>query len=329
MPDKGNNVMLLNRKVLLVTLFVGLLLATFMNSSGYAESVLITDNASVNPTNRILQFSAITGDFERVVVDSNAGLDGPGGMVLHPTRGTLLVTSFNRNSVMEFDLLTGQKLSEFGSNELLKPVALDVHPTRGTLLVSGRDNRGILEYSPDGQFIGMFATDLSVDYAFGFDFDHNNGSLLLANWDFGGGSLIQFDLETGSFINEWNGAIEPTDVLVHPLSGNILMDSNHEILEFDSDTGVLIGTFGVDPSFTYPSNLAWSNETNDLLVINRGSSQNVIKLDGVTGVFEGVLIPAGTGGLAGPQSMLVLVPEPASLTLLCLGSIAAIKRRRS
>jgi hypothetical protein len=125
--------------------------------------------------------------------------------------------------------------------------------------------------------------------------------------------------------------VAPSGVLVHPHTGHILTDTNHAVLEFGAVSGNLIGTFASHRSLNYPSALTWNARTKDLLVVNRGSGQNIVSFDGTDGTFETIFIPMRSGELLGPSDVLYVgVPEPggAFLVACLLCCYAAHKRHR-
>jgi DNA-binding beta-propeller fold protein YncE len=305
-------------------LVFGCLLAANHGEPAWADSpasLLVSEfGPEEDPGNRILKYSAQTGEFLGVLVADDSGLNGPGGMLVHPVRRTLLVTSFLTNNVQEFDMDSGERTGVFGGEVLRRPTNLYVHPTRETLLVVGRDNRAVLEFNlTNGDYLGKFASCGGIEYAFDIDFDLDRKTMLLANYSHRGGSIEEFDLQTGEFIRTLTREIvEPTGILVHPVTGNVLADTNHSILEFSASSGRLLGTFASHPDLDFPSDIAWNGVLKDVLVISRGDQQKIYRFDGMTGEFENVFVPTGSGGLRRPSGMLV-VGVPAEEAMVAVG----------
>jgi DNA-binding beta-propeller fold protein YncE len=306
-------------------LVLGCLLAANRGEPSWADSpasLLVSEFGSgEDPGNRILKYSAETGEFLGVLVAGDSGLKGPGGMLVHPLRRTLLVTSLLTNNVQEFDMDSGERIGVFGGDVLRRPTTLRIHPTRGTLLVVGRDNRAVLEFNlTTGNFLGKFASCGGIEHAFGIDFDLDRGTMLLGNYSHRGGSIEEFDLETGEFIRTFTREIvEPTGVLVHPVTGNVLADTNHSILEFSAASGRLLGTFASHPDLDFPGDIAWNPVLKDIFVISRGDQQKIYCFDGMTGEFEKIFVPTGSGGLRGPSGLLV-AGEPPGRAMIAAGS---------
>jgi PEP-CTERM motif len=63
-----------------------------------------------------------------------------------------------------------------------------------------------------------------------------------------------------------------------------------------------------------------------------GGGNDVLRYDGTTGEFLDFFVPAGSGGLDVPSSMIFIpesVPEPSSLMLFCVGLLGlGLSRRR-
>lgn len=298
-------------------LLLGCLIGASLCKPACAERpvLLVSESASgEDPGNRILKYSAIDGRFLGVLVADVSGLNRPQGMLVHPARRTLLVASAATNNIQEFDMDSGEKVREFGSEELRWPMNLRVHPTRETLLVVGRGNRSVLEFDlTTGDFVGTFASSYHISWAFDIDFDLNRKTMLMANYD----SIDEFDLETGAFIRTLTRESDnSTSILVHPVSGHLLADTDHAILEFNASSGKLLKTFAKHPDLNYPSDIIWNDVLKDVLVTSRGNQQNIYSFDGMTGDFEKIFVPRGSGGLRAPSRMLVIT-EPSRLRRVC------------
>ena len=114
--------------------------------------ILVTSAAD----DRVVEFNH-TGAYVRDLVAAGAGgLDGPGGMVLHPS-GDLLVASRLGHAVLRFNARTGAPAGAFvaaggGAGGLTLPWGLAFAPS-GALAVTSGDNR-VLEFDGDtGAFV--------------------------------------------------------------------------------------------------------------------------------------------------------------------------------
>lgn len=199
------------------------------------------------------------------VAIGSGGLDGPTDAQFNAA-GNLLVTSYNTNSVIEYNGTTGAPIGDFissGSGLLAGAEMMQWKPDGNLLVASGQNNR-VLEYDgATGAFLGNFVTPASgglIDpHAMTYGPD---GHLYVAS--FGTDPILRYDGTTGAFM----------DTFVPAGSGGL--DAPHGM------------AFGIDGNF-YVASFA---------------TNSVLRFDGFTGDFIDAFLSSGSGGMAGPTHLI-------------------------
>lgn len=101
---------------------------------------------------------------------------------------------------------------------------------------------------------------------------------------------------------EGDGVIDWPNGLTFGPNGNLFVISfwDNSVLEFDGQTGALIGTFASGGGLTWPRDLTFGPNGN-LFVLHTGVSGSpggVLEFDGLTGAFVGDFVPLGSCGLS-------------------------------
>lgn len=137
---------------------------------------------------------------------------------------------------------------------------------------------------------------------------------------FVGDAVGRFDLDSGAFL----GDLGPTDALDGALGivvgpdGRIYVASeeSNAVVRFDGTTGAFLDRFVADDPLTM------EDETGGLLgpgavlfgadgrlYVSSFDSDAILRYDGQTGAFVDVFVPAGAGGLDGPDAGMVFGPD--------------------
>ncbi|MEQ8318532.1 MAG: M12 family metallo-peptidase [Phycisphaerales bacterium] len=168
----------------------------------------------------------------------------------------VLVTDAGFGGVAEFDRAgTWMRwLVEPGSGGLVYPTALAISP-EGDLLVADRDGNSVLRYDADtGAFLGVFVEPMSGGLMAPYGITIGPDDNLFVNTDHAG--VLEFDGRTGAFVRTVveHGAAGlhhgrgilfiPRPVELGP-GWRLLVASGeeHNVLEFDPDTGDFVGVF--------------------------------------------------------------------------------------
>ncbi|MEO1278459.1 MAG: NHL repeat-containing protein, partial [Planctomycetota bacterium] len=168
----------------------------------------------------------------------------------------VLVTDAGTSSVAEFDREGAwvRRLVAPGEGGLMYPSALAISPD-GDLLVADRDGNGVLRYDAQtGAFLGVFVEEMSggLMAPYGMTFGPNGN--LYVNTDHAG--VIEYDGQTGAHARQ---LIEHGAAGLHHGRGILFIPKpielgrgwrllvasgeEHNVLEFDPDTGEYIGVF--------------------------------------------------------------------------------------
>ncbi len=170
--------------------------------------VLITDDRRVLVTspnhNNVLHY-APSGELIGELLQPSELLH-PTGMVESPN-GTLLVSSFKTNQVMEYDLMTGAFLGVFAEGEIFTASPLNLFVTSDEQLLVGLSDNTVIAFDANtGASLGTFvsASDnggLSSPRGMA---QLEDGDILVASMDTM--QVLRFDGETGVFVGQFNNA---------------------------------------------------------------------------------------------------------------------------
>lgn len=193
---------------------------------------------------RVVEFDRNGNYVADFVSTGSGGLDYPTGLTFGPN-GNLFVSSFNTNSVIEYDGSTGALVGTFvapGSGGLISPFGLVFGPS-GNLFVASSDNQ-VLKYSgATGAFLRVFVSSgnnggLTVPRGMAFKPDRN---LLVAS--FGSDQVLEYNGTTGLFIGQFNNGgtdvalrmDEPWGVRIGP-NGHVFVSRHDERLVAAQDS---------------------------------------------------------------------------------------------
>ncbi len=284
-------------------------------------------------SNRVLRYDGVTGVFQSVFaplqpvqIDEPAG---PTGMAFSPM-GDLFVASIGTNRVLRYDGLTGGFISVFVSDDpetiadesggLSTPAAL-VFDAAGNLYVSSFDNNQVLRYDTTGLFMDRFVFDDPTTPALdesgglsgpvGMAFDPAGNFYLSSRIS---GNVLRYDA-TGTFMNRLiptNGTIgSPAELAFAPDGVSLYVsesdDTVNAIRHFNVTTGELIETIqDASGALNTPRGLGVLSDGS--LLVNSSGSDQVLRYDSTTGLFEVLLendtLPEGVGRLARPVGLL-------------------------
>ena len=139
-----------------------------------------------------------------------------------------------------------------------------------------------------------------------------DGNFYVASYETG--DVFQFEAETGILIDRFAAGdkIHHLHNMVFGPDGNLYVttvtqENENSVLRFDRSTGEFsVFISGVDPKLGYPGDLIFTPD-GDILVVDCPAGA-VLRYDGQTGEFLNMLVPPGTGGLAGATGI-VMIPK--------------------
>jgi len=296
--------------VLVLVLPVATARADMLVANGGGNNVLLFDES----------IGAFLGEF---VEAESGGVSRPSSPVFGPD-GNLYVESGNRD-IFRFDGSTGAFLDVFALTfqEHINDLAFGPD---GNLYV-GDGVGGIYRYNGEtGEYMDVFIPHLSggLGNVASLEF-RGDGYLYVTGL---GSRVFRFDAITGDPVDVFasGGGLRRAGDLEFGLDGNLYVVSvlTGQILRYDGVTGAFMDEFvgGLD----WPGRLRLGPDGNFYL----GHTGAVQRYDGITGAHIDDFVPAGTGGLTAASGLL-FIPEPATLSLLALGTLCifARKRRRS
>jgi subtilisin-like proprotein convertase family protein len=206
-----------------------------------------------------------------------AKLDKPYGITFSPDGRDLFVSSFNNNTVVEYDATTGSFVTIFVSAK-----------SGGLVGPTG------LAFGPNGDLFVLSTKDPSTGMP--------------------SNEVLEYDGTTGAFVKIFvaagsAGLSDPEDMV---FKGGVLYITSHnsnQVLKYDATTGAPIGT-GVfvamsSGGLSGPEGLVFGPDGN--LYVSSLNNSSVLEYQGVNGPAPGAFIktyvPSGFGGLASPEGL--------------------------
>lgn len=262
-------------------------------------------------TNSVIAYRGVTGDLPLTIADSQDGLDFPNSLAVDGN-GHVFVGNVGTNSILEFDIRTGNRLRQFSDPFLNAPDGLLLHPAANptSILVSSFARNSVEQFSlATGLWMQTFVPPGAGEPG-GAPLSGPAGLAHAANGDVlvasqGTHKVFRYDAVTRAYAGtaaQGNGLIAPEKMLLDPL-GNLLVASfsSGQVLRF-APNGTFLGVFVASGSggLTNPGDLAWAPSGN-LLVSDRFGS--VMQYNGQTGAFVSVFVASGSGGLNQPTDI--------------------------
>ena len=299
--------------------------------------LLVSDTTNDN----VKRYDGTTGAFiDDFIPTGSGGLDVPQDLTIGPD-GNLYVSSFFSSEVLRYDGTTGAFIDVFASaGGLSSPNGLRFGPD-GNLYVSSEVSDNVLRYNgATGAFIDVFATGDGLDGPRGLTFGPD-GNLYVAGRN--DDDVRRYNGATGAFIDLFatGAGMDAPMGLTFGADGNLYVSStaSDNVLRFNGATGAFIDEFvgpgaGGPETVNGPQGLTFGPDGNLYVASALGGgffppeTKDVVRFDGTTGAFIDQFVPTASGGLAFPTFML-FVPEPTTLSLLALGGLLVIRRRRT
>jgi outer membrane protein assembly factor BamB len=239
-----------------------------------------------------------------------------------PSGGYLFVDSFNTRDVLRYDEATGAFVNEFAkqnSGGLYSSVDMDFGPGHNLYVSNGlfsnqnRPNDVLKFRGTDGAFLSDFADSGQLTDPRGIIFGPD-GNLYVAD-GLDHGQVLRYDGTTGAFIDTFvapdsGGLSHPAQMLFGP-DNNLYVDcgDKSEVLRYNGTTGTFIDVFvrphdggldhGVSMAFGPDGNLYVANTQ-----LNLATGGGILRYNGQTGAFMNTFVPAGSGGMLKPFSIL-------------------------
>ena len=242
-----------------------------------------------------------------------------GGISLGPD-GMLYVAGTGSNTIVTFEPTDGSYVGIFATEGLSAPNGLTFGPD-GDLYVNNETGNNVTRYDGlTGTLIGVFASGLSAPRG-GICFGPDNNLYVSSA---GSGDVKVFDGSTGVFQETLSGTelVTPNGMVFGP-DGNLYVNdegSNHVVRIMLDESGNETGVFASSGLVAPRGGIGFYGDT--LYVASAGSDE-IIAFDSTTGAKTGVF----SSDVAVPNG-LYIVPEPTTLSLLALGGLSLIRRRK-
>jgi len=186
----------------------------------------------------------------------------------------LLVSARFGNNVLRYAGDSGDPLGQFDMGPPLSNPAGLALDQDGNVYVANFNTNEVLEYSPDGTFLGVFASGAK---GFGFPlalrFGPDDNLYVTSNLTEG---VYEFSGVTGDFIGVFasGGGLRGVTGLAFMPGGDLLVSSaqTNQLLRYDGITGSFIGPFGTGVPLNNPTDLQIGPDGN-LYVANTLSNQ--------------------------------------------------------
>jgi hypothetical protein len=268
-----------------------------------ADAVLLVSSAGAN---RILQYDAATGEFEREFSQTVIGNNVEGdpqettiyGLTVGPDGELYTSISGFGGVVVRYDLPSGALMDVFaGGGGMAYPDHLAFGPD-GHLYVTLWEAGRIDRYDgTTGIPLGTFTDAAYGGFAFQGDYMYaiNPSTNQVLRLDPQTGDVIDVFIEGGSDVSLVQMTFGP--------DGDLYVSDSfvgNQVLRYDGNTGELIDTLNSD-ELAEPWGLTFGPDGH-LYVASFGNDQ-IVRFDGETGEFLDVFVSAGSGGLSRPTEL--------------------------
>ena len=270
--------------------------------------------------NNILRFAAGTGA-PAGQFNNGGGLSNPSGLAFGPG-GSLYVGNFNTDQVLLYaadGTYLGVVVSNSSALGFGKPLALTFGPD-GNLYVTGNTTAGVYRYT--------FATGNFAKFTSGGPLVGVTGLVFMPGGDLlvssaSANRILRYNGSTGVYIGPFGTGVilsNPTDLEIGS-DGALYAAStvSNQIMRYDFSTGA--GAVFIGSGLSSPIGLAFDRSGN-LYVANQGAN-NILWFT-AAGAPLGVFVPAGSGGLNGPDYFAF---EPIPTCATCAGDLSGDSNR--
>lgn len=242
-------------------------------------------------------------------LDSSGTLNGVQASTVGPD-GSLYVVSEENDRVVRFDGDTGALIDNFVWNDpmtpgddtggLDAPTGLTFGPD-GNLYVCGFNSDNVIRYDgTTGNFIDVFVTAGSAglngpDAGMMFGPD---GNLYIPGWF--SNRVHRYDGTTGASTGTFISSIgRPRTLVFREGTGTLLVTSwlNNRVEEFNAASGAFVSIFSSLGTNARPTGMAYGPDGN--IYVASDNLNQVWQLDAASGAILDVIVPGGSGGLAG------------------------------
>jgi outer membrane protein assembly factor BamB len=274
----------------------------------------------INDTYKVLRYNSATGAFvDTFVPAGTGGINFVTSMAWGPD-GNLYIGDSGTSSICRYDGTTGAFIGTFvspGSGGLDYPVSLAFGPD-GSLYAANIlrplwTSGSVLKFDgTTGAFLGTFVASGSggLNYPWKLLFG-GDGNLYVGAP--GNQAVLRYNGTTGAFIDTFvsaaSGGLSAPKGMAFGLDGNLYVSSGNtnQVLRYNGSTGAFMGAFA---ALSSPDGVALGP---DLNLYAGSATQNLIaRFNGSTGAFLNTFVPAGSGGLGAPRTVLFLPPRAPS-----------------
>lgn len=298
---------------------IALLLVLAAGSAAAQNQYLLVTDAAEDTVRKY----ALDGTYLGTVFESGAGgLDQPLGLTVAPD-GSLLVSGDLTGKVHQYDMNTGESLGIFAEADgMIGPAGITIHA--GMLWASDGRSGAVYRFNADtGELVDRFIEGMRVPEAVMFD---GAGNVIVGDWLTS--EFRVYDETTGDFerqIVRNNGLARPLHAEISAGGDSILAVNffGNTLTEHDIESGELIRSVDLRANGAPMSGpVDWITLDDGSHIVSSTNTGTLLKYDAdwsYVGVFA-------TGNATRAGAM-VLVPAPASITVLPVMLISCRRRR--
>lgn len=296
-----------------ISIVVPCILAAWILTAGQVmgREIYVGDFLSARfQTSSVFHYDGQTGDLVGTIA---TGLDGPTGLAFLPD-GDLAVAESQQDRILRYDGTSGAYEGILCDSGLDNPRGIATGPG-GNLWIASLQTNAIVAVDPaTGSEVRRLTVPRPMGVAIG------NGRIYATSQSM---AVYEFEYDTGQGLSTLaeNVGQSLEAILVAP-DNSVIVNSSTALVRLDWQSGKVLASntgFGGE-------GMAFGND--GMLYAGHGTHNIPVILARVDPITLDIIAPAVTNFTGGHGIAIKLVPEPATLTILTLGGLTLLRRRR-
>jgi hypothetical protein len=240
--------------------------------------------------------------------------------------GHVYVASEGTAQILRYDGATGAFIDVFASGPQLQFAGYLATGPGGDFYAAGVGNNSVVRIDQTtGGIVGTAASGGGLSGPDGIVFT-GSGELLVSSYF--SNSVKRYNPSTGAFLGDLisgGGLVRPLQLVIEGNELQVVSQGTNSIRKYNLQTGAYLGDLLIGGGLNNP--IAQVTLPNGDRIVSSYSNSSLIRFDSA-GALQGVFASGLAEGVKSPTTM-ILVPEPASASVLIgCGSCAVLRRRR-